>query len=340
MANAVIRQLKILMMLPRYPSKFTVSEIRERLAQTGIDRSHRTIERDLVALSAHFPIVTDETSIPGWSWSKDAKEALSTLSIDAPSALALCMVERHLFELLPQSMLRSLRPLFISAKRFLDSSGHIKSGLRNWSKRTALVQRGINPVPQQVDLRIARTVSEAIVNGQNIVIEYVKRFGDLKKSTLRPAGLLSRGNILYLAAFDVDGASQVKFFALHRFKKVMLTTTPSHIPTGFDLSHSVTHDGSFDIISSPDGERNIRVKLRFDPSAGSFFKDSVMYSNQSIEKKNGKYLVSFTAINSVELRWWILGFGEKVEVLAPMSLRTEISKSLTQAARHYRAKRA
>jgi len=40
--------------------------------------------------------------------------------------------------------------------------------------------------------------------------------------------------------------------------------------------------------------------------------------------------------DTLELRWWLLGFGDKVEVLAPKALREEFSAVTQRMAVQYR----
>jgi predicted DNA-binding transcriptional regulator YafY len=46
-------------------------------------------------------------------------------------------------------------------------------------------------------------------------------------------------------------------------------------------------------------------------------------------------LVHATVENTAELRWWLLGFGELVEVLAPADLRDEFRTRATAMAAMY-----
>lgn len=52
-----------------------------------------------------------------------------------------------------------------------------------------------------------------------------------------------------------------------------------------------------------------------------------------IERKDGRALVRATVADTTQLRWWLLGFGEKVEVLKPKRLREEfraVSRKLAE----------
>jgi len=46
-------------------------------------------------------------------------------------------------------------------------------------------------------------------------------------------------------------------------------------------------------------------------------------------------LISATVQDSKQLRWWILSQGEQLEVLAPKSLRSEITRTLKETAKRY-----
>ena len=48
-----------------------------------------------------------------------------------------------------------------------------------------------------------------------------------------------------------------------------------------------------------------------------------------------RVLVRATVENTAELRWWLLGFGELVEVLAPAALREEFRERATAMAALY-----
>ena len=46
--------------------------------------------------------------------------------------------------------------------------------------------------------------------------------------------------------------------------------------------------------------------------------------NQKLKQlENGKFLLKASLPNTEQLRWWLLGFGDRVEVLKPKSLRKE-----------------
>ena len=54
---------------------------------------------------------------------------------------------------------------------------------------------------------------------------------------------------------------------------------------------------------------------------------SVDEKNQQLTQlDNGKFLLKASLANTEQLRWWLLGFGNRVEVLKPKSLRNEFAE--------------
>ena len=63
-----------------------------------------------------------------------------------------------------------------------------------------------------------------------------------------------------------------------------------------------------------------------------------MSRNQEAEEREGGVLeVMATVPETAQLVWWILGFGEYVEVLEPTSLRDDMRRSAETMALRYRA---
>ncbi len=51
--------------------------------------------------------------------------------------------------------------------------------------------------------------------------------------------------------------------------------------------------------------------------------------------QQGKFLVESTVLDTAQLRWWLLGFGGRVEVLEPEFLRDEFRKHAERMAEIY-----
>lgn len=53
------------------------------------------------------------------------------------------------------------------------------------------------------------------------------------------------------------------------------------------------------------------------------------------ETADGRVRLSPTVADTAELRWWLLGFGEGVEVIGPKALRAEFKETAENMARAY-----
>jgi predicted DNA-binding transcriptional regulator YafY len=56
------------------------------------------------------------------------------------------------------------------------------------------------------------------------------------------------------------------------------------------------------------------------------------------ELEDGRVEIKAPVLNSQQLRWWLMGFGEKVEVVAPKALRKELGRQYLMLAQHYARK--
>jgi proteasome accessory factor B len=76
----------------------------------------------------------------------------------------------------------------------------------------------------------------------------------------------------------------------------------------------------------------IDVVLRFRPDQAPYVRERMWHPSQKLtELPGGGVQLEFRAGGPYELRRWILGWGDAVEVVAPDELRHEIQKILTAA---------
>ena len=71
----------------------------------------------------------------------------------------------------------------------------------------------------------------------------------------------------------------------------------------------------------------INIEVLFEASSGFHLTETPISKNQQlIQLKSGKFLLKASLANTEQLRWWLLGFGNRVEVLKPKSLRNEFAE--------------
>lgn len=313
----VMRQWKMLQGIPRRPSKVTTAELEARLRDEGYEVSRRTIERDLHALSAEFPLELDDRSKPyGWSWAKNANfEFMPKLT--SGQAVALLLARTHLRDLLPQSMSKELAPVFDAAMQTL-----IGSGWKDWHKRTAVVPMGIPHIPPKLSTEVLVAVQSALAHRRCLSAQYrTKGNSQAKTYKVNPLGLLSRGPVMYLVCtlFDYQDVVQL---ALHRMSSATETDERAKEPEGFDFQHYVKTEARRYGSGGP-----IKLVARFDFGAAEHLREMPISEDQVIfDLGSGRVEISATVQDDELLLWWLRGFGGLAEVIEPSALRMQMAR--------------
>ena len=316
--DTLLRQLEMLRNIPQHPRQITARELTERVETEGFAVSKRTVERDLLSLSEIFPLISNERSRPyGWSWSKDA-EAFALPGMSPLQALTLELAHDHLATLLPASMLETLAPYFKCAEGILSSGEGVKK-LASWRKKVAIVPSSQPLIPPHYSEEIIETVHSALMSEQQLEISYKSREqGETKTYPAHPLGIVQRGAVTYLVATLYD-YTDVLLFAMHRIKSAQVLDQPAKPPKKFDLAKYISQ-GAFGFAES--GE--IKLVARFTVPAAEHLLETPLSRDQLIEPDKPDWVrLQATLPDTAQLRWWLLGFADQVEVLEPTSLREE-----------------
>lgn len=315
-----LRQWAMLKRIPQHPHQITARELTERLASEGFEVGKRTVERDLLSLSGIFPLLSNDRSRPyGWSWSKDA-EAFALPTMSPLQALTLELAHDHLATLLPASLLDTLAPYFKCAEGVLSSGDGVKK-LASWRKKVAIVSAGQPLIPPKYSEEIIEAVHSALLTDQQLEISYTSReLGETKTYPTHPLGIVQRGAVTYLVATLYD-YTDILLFAVHRIQAAKVLDQPSNTPEGFDLKHYISQ-GALGF------EENGLIKLvvRFTvPAAEHLWETPLSLDQQIAPDRSGWVRLQATVPDTAQLRWWLKGFGQEVEVLEPISIREEFA---------------
>lgn len=328
--ETLLRHWQTLRLIPRYPRKATAGEICEALAEAGFSVGKRTIERDLQALSRIFPLLLDDREKPyGWSWEQDSA-AFDVPSVGTNEALAFMMLRTYLGSLMPSSVQDHLAPYFKMAEQRLDTLvGH--STLAAWLKKVKVIESTQPLLAPVIDRHVEAVIQEGLLLGRQCQISYRRKDESVPESyPVNPLGLVQRGKLIYLVC-TIKTYADLRILALHRVKTAEMMESKVVKPSGFDLD-SYLASGAFGW-----GERKIiKLKLRFDSEAGSHLYETPLSADQRITQlPDGRLQVTATVTDSKQLLWWLLGFGDSVEVVSPKSLRVEVATQLSGAAARY-----
>jgi predicted DNA-binding transcriptional regulator YafY len=324
--SALYRQWLILKMFPPR-GKVSTTTIRDRLiSEYGIETSLRTIQRDLVSLESNeFPLDCDNNNPAGWSWRKDAP-SFGISNMDPVTALTFKLAEKHLERMFPRGTMAVLDPYFKAANERIKLT--FESTLSRWPDKVKVVSRNLPMIYPQIADDIMDTVYTAVLEEYRFKAQYRTANGRVKEYDVNPLGMAFVEGLIYLIA-TLNKHDDPVLLLLHRLLEVNPTDIPATVPEGFDLEE-YTRELSF-----PIGD-DIKLKVLFyDQADIDRLRETPISEDQKITEKKECWQLQATIGNSYQLRWWLRGYSERVEVLGPKSLRQEFADAALATAKRY-----
>ena len=330
-ADTLLRQWHMLRAIPRYPRKVDVSQIKRTLDAAGFVVSMRTIQRDLIELSELFPLYSDDRERPyGWSWQRNAP-TFDIPNLSNQEALAFAMIEGYLQPLLPHALLDQLNPHFTAARKRL-ASDLPKRGPMSWLGKIAVVQPNQTLIPPKIDAATQAVVTDALLAERRVRIKYLRKGArNSVDHVLSPLGLIQRGAISYVVG-PVGEYAEARTFALHRVQHAKMLDETLNRPKAFSLDSFIAA-GKMDFGA---GAR-IRLEAHFDRAAAEHLYETPLSEDQRLTEIDARRVhLRATVPDTMQLRWWLLGFGDNVEVISPAALRQEFHATARALAGMYR----
>lgn len=296
--------LELLRRIPKGRA-ITVLELRQQLADTGIDRNVRTIQRQLETLCEFYDIERDDSTKPyRYCWKERAK-GLSLPSLSAQEALLLTLAEQHLSNLLPVKLISSMTEFFAQARSQLDGKA---TTLREseWLEKVRVVSTSQPLLPPSIDADVFEQVSNALYGNQWLAVDYKNAAGKHGSAHVMPLGLAQQGARMYLVC-RFEGYENERSLALHRIQSAQASTLTFSRPPDFDLKQ-YDDDGRF---GYGEGKR-IQLSFRIDKEAGLHLLESPLSLDQQVVELEDAYDITATVVDSAVLEWWLRGFGESI----------------------------
>ena len=330
MSDTILRHWMMLRHLPRYPRKIDAATLAGVLAGAGYEVSRRSVERDLVKLSAIFPVTCDDQHRPyGWSW-MSAAAAFDLPAMDVHAALAFRMAADHLRALLPESTRSYLEPHFSRAQAVLDHHDH--NALSQWPDKVRVVPPGQALLPPSVAQDVLENVQTGLLAERRLSIVYRKR-GEVDARTyeVHPQALVWRDSVGYLLC-TLWKYDDLKQLVLHRMESVEVEAEPCRRLAGFSLDEEIRR-GSMDFLLSGAA---VTLEAVFDATAAIRIRETPVSPEQTLEDlPDGRVLLRATLADTMQLRAWLRSFGEFVDVRAPADLRASMAATARALAARY-----
>jgi predicted DNA-binding transcriptional regulator YafY len=317
--DRLARLTRVVALLRAHPDGMTIPDIANR-----IDVSVRTVYRDLTAIEG-------EIGIGVWSadgrWGLAGEGLLPSLKLTIDEAMAVVLSARL--------MLRYADKYDPDLASAFEKLGEVlPAALGEHVARTLDV---LSRHPQDVRFsRHVRTLTKAWAERRIVVVDYqpapyapesAARIARVRPYLIEPS---LQTHALYLIGFD-ETRGAIRTFKVERIRDVSVTPERFDPP---DTAVEETFDRAWDIIAD---QEPVEVVIRFAPAVATRVQEARWHPSQRVTvEADGSLTWRATVAGTIEVRLWVLQWGDDAEVLAPQSLRDDVAATVRRAAARYR----
>jgi len=320
--DRLARLTRLVSILQAHPEGMRTQDIASRVGM-----SVRTVYRDLIALQ-------EELRLPVWGedgvWGIDSEKAfLPPLKLTQAEAMAVVLSARLMVRYADKYD-PDLAAAFEKLERGLPSplAEHVERTLDGLSKA---------PRDERFNTHV-RLLTRAWADRRVVTFEYeparYESGATPRRATVRPYLLEPslQTHALYLIGFDEERGA-LRTFKIERIRSAALT------PRTFDPPDAATTTSAlraaWDIIAD---QPPVEIRLRFAPSVANRVLEATWHPTQTVATEpDGALVWRATVSGTIEIRLWILSWGDDVEVLAPESLRDDVAATHRRALERYAA---
>lgn len=306
--NRIGRIVKILTTL-QSNEKYSPGNLEEIL---GVSR--RTIFRDLSELQGvGVPYKYDAKS---GGYSIDPKFFLPPVAFNLAEALSLLTLVHKVRNRLPLPFRNAalLAGLKVENNLPVDVRNYCQTSLANVT--IAPEQHATITTLDMSYMAIQRAIRNKTVLSMVYYSLYEKRIIDAK---LHPYHLLYKNRGWYVIGFS-ELHKMVRTFNLSRIKTITTLKITFTDGRGFDINEYIGRAWAL----IPEG-RLYHIKLKFSALVAHNVSEIQWHSTQTTQwNEDGSVILSFRVDGLGEIAWWILGYGDQVQVIEPAALRRRV----------------
>jgi proteasome accessory factor B len=317
--DRLARLTRLVSILQAHPDGIRTAEVAERVGM-----SVRTVYRDLKAID-------EEIGVPVWAdgglWGIDQEKAfLPPLKLTQSEAMAVVLSARLMVRYADK-----YDPDLASAFEKLEQG--LPPALAEHVERTLDV---LSKAPRDEAFSAhVRLLTKAWAERRVVTIDYEPAHYDAgaspRTATVRPYLLEPslQTHALYLIGYD-EAREAIRTFKVERIKAAVLTPRTFESPSGKITS---SFRAAWDIIAD---QPVVEVVLRFAPRVAARVLEATWHPTQTVAiEADGSLLWRATVSGTIEIRLWILSWGDDVEILAPIALRGDVTATLGRALSRY-----
>jgi len=288
--------------------------------------SYKTIQRDIDFMRDQLQLPIDyDTVRHGFHYTKEVRN-LPTVALQEGEIVALLVAQKAAEQYRGTPFEKSLKSAFVRLAEGLPT--RVEISLRDLSAAISFRPTG----PSICHLESFQLLSTALLNNQEVSFLYKKPTeGGGNERRVQPYHLGCIGGVWYLIGLDLVRNS-VRTFALARISNPKNLKRRFIRPSNFSLDALL--GDSFSAFESKKAE-NVRILL--DPIAAALASERRWHHSQKLTlRQDGSAELSLKVGLAPDLQAWILGWGPRAKVLAPLALRNSIKAALQKAVMQYR----
>ncbi len=278
-----------------------------------LNTSRRTVFRDLKELQkVGVPYYYDPK---GGGYRVEPKFFLPPIDLTLQEALSLCLVINKVREHMPIPFKHS------AVMAALKIENNLPVPIRDYC-RGALQQISIrlnSSAPMQELDKVFSQLQRAIIKKRRIRFIYSSLYERKEITTdISPYHLMYQKGAWYVLGRS-SLHNSIRTFKLNRIKTLEVLSQ-GFLEDNFDVNGYLGRAWAM----IPEG-RIYYVKLRFLPKVATNVSEIHWHSTQKVtHNPDGSVTMEFRVDGLGEISWWVLGYGDQVQVLAPVALRQRI----------------
>lgn len=274
----------------------------------------RTVQRDMEALAAAgVPVYALRGTGGGWQLSEGWRTQVPGL--DPAELEALLMAQPRVLgdERLARAAAGALDKLIAALPPSLRGQA------ASMRQRLYIDPRGWYGVPEK--LAMLPRVQDAVARDRKLAMSYLRAGREQVERTVDPLGLVAKGEVWYLVAGTPAG---LRTYRVSRIEEATILDQPSRRPPDFDLA--AYWEASVEDLFR---ERSrYEAVLRLEPKAAASlarWRETVPIEDAAGAEPGGRVTVRIGFEDEGQARFVVLGYGPRVDVLAPLELRKAVA---------------
>ena len=308
------RLIRTLQLIEREPWKWDVAALE---VEFGVGRA--TVERDIRILRRWGTIQRKK----GCFALKEMKFLPSRFT--ASEALALTLAAGIATERIGMPPTEAMKSAL--AKISIVLPERVEQFIKRMRKRVSV---GVNLV-RECNSETLDKISKAISCHNPLdIVYYVPSRNELTRRRVDPYGLTFRLGAWYLIG-KCHLRNETRTFGVDRIRSLRVVDDHFKYPKEFDLEEYLSKGWQLQADARPE-----HVVLRFSPIVARWVSGCTFHPQQRTTKqRDGSLIYEVTVAGIDEIKHWILGFGDQVEVLEPESLRRSVADTAQRIAALY-----